>query len=273
LSNSSRRRAPGTIERLLVTAFLAGSKDHSGRLFFYRSDQTDLSDPTDLFFLYIPENFQQSSYSMTQECRCSEGSCGGTRYEEIVLDTLLYSARLKESVARRDSDTIVAMATQITDTFRDGGKVLLCGNGGSAADAQHLAAELTIRYRSSVQRPALPAIALSTDTSALTAGGNDLGFDEVFARLVEAYGKKEDVLIGLSTSGNSVNVLKAFQAARLRGMKTVALLGGDGGAIRPYADLSVVVPHSGSADRVQECHIAVGHVIVELVEKMMGYDQ
>lgn len=209
---------------------------------------------------------------MTRKCSCSEGSLGSTRYEEIVLDRLLYSARLKESVARRSNDVIVAMAVMIADTFREGGKVLLCGNGGSAADAQHLAAELTIRYRSSVQRPALPAIALSTDTSALTAGGNDLGFDEVFARLVEAYGKEGDILIGLSTSGNSPNVLRALAFARQRGLKTQALLGGDGGVIRQHADLSIVVPHTGTADRVQECHIAIGHVIVELVEKMMGYD-
>jgi D-sedoheptulose 7-phosphate isomerase len=165
------------------------------------------------------------------------------------------------------------MASMIADTFREGGKVLLCGNGGSAADAQHLAAELTIRYRSSVNRPALPAIALSTDTSALTAAGNDFGFDEVFVRLTEAYGRPGDVLIGISTSGNSPNVLRALRFARKREMKTLALLGGDGGQIRQYADLAVVVPHTGSADRVQECHIAVGHVIVELVEKMMGYDQ
>ncbi|NTV66245.1 MAG: SIS domain-containing protein [Chlorobaculum sp.] len=209
---------------------------------------------------------------MTQQCKCSEGSCGGTRYEELVLERLLYSARLKESVARRDNDVIVAMATMIADTFKEGGKVLLCGNGGSAADAQHLAAELTIRYRSSVDRPALPAIALSTDTSALTAGSNDFGFDEVFVRLTEAYGRPGDILIGLSTSGNSTNVLHALQYARKRKLKTLALLGGDGGAIKQYANLSVVVPHTGSADRVQECHIAIGHVIVELVEKMMGFD-
>jgi D-sedoheptulose 7-phosphate isomerase len=196
---------------------------------------------------------------------------GGTRYEEIVLDTLLYSARLKETVARQNSDVVVAMARMIAETFTDGGKLLICGNGGSAADAQHLAAELTIRYRSSVQRPALPAIALSTDTSALTAGGNDLGFDEVFARLVEAYGREGDIVFGLSTSGNSPNVRKALEFARRRGLKTIALLGGDGGSILQYADLSIVVPHSGTADRVQECHIALGHVMIELVEKMMGY--
>ncbi|MCE1274924.1 MAG: D-sedoheptulose 7-phosphate isomerase [Chlorobiales bacterium] len=208
---------------------------------------------------------------MSRQCNCSEGGRGGSRYEEIVLDTLLYSARLKETVARQNSHTVVAMARMIADTFEEGGQLLICGNGGSAADAQHLAAELTIRYRSSVKRPALPAIALSTDTSALTAGGNDLGFDEVFARLVEAYGRKGDLLLGLSTSGNSPNVLKALQVARSRGLRTIALLGGDGGAIRPHADLSIVVPHTGSADRVQECHIALGHVIIELVEKMMGF--
>ncbi|NTU93100.1 MAG: SIS domain-containing protein [Chlorobiaceae bacterium] len=208
---------------------------------------------------------------MARQCSCSEGGIGGTRYEEIVLDTLLYSARLKETVARQNSHVVVAMARMIAGTFDEGGKLLICGNGGSAADAQHLAAELTIRYRSSVTRPALPAIALSTDTSALTAGANDLGFDEVFARLVEAYGREGDIILGLSTSGNSPNVCKALERARTRGMKTMALLGGDGGSMLQHADLSIVVPHSGSADRVQECHIALGHVIIELVEKMMGF--
>ncbi len=208
---------------------------------------------------------------MGRQCSCSEGGMGGARYEEIVLDTLLYSARLKETVARQSSDVAVAMARMIADTFEAGGKLLICGNGGSAADAQHLAAELTIRYRSSVNRRALPAIALSTDTSALTAGGNDLGFDEVFSRLVQAYGCKGDLLLGLSTSGNSPNVMRAMEAARGMGIGTMALLGGDGGTILPLADISIVVPHSGTADRVQECHIALGHVIIELVEKMMGF--
>lgn len=212
-----------------------------------------------------------NSNNMSRQCNCSEGCSGGTRYQEIVLDTLLYSARLKETVARQSSDVAVAMAKQIAETFGAGGKLLICGNGGSAADAQHLAAELTIRYRSSVNRQALPAIALSTDTSALTAGGNDLGFDEVFSRLVQAYGRKGDLLLGLSTSGNSPNVRKAMETARAMGVGTMALLGGDGGSILPLADLSIVVPHTGTADRVQECHIALGHVIIELVEKMMGF--
>ena len=208
---------------------------------------------------------------MIKECGCADGLSDRTHYEEVVLDTMLYSARLKERVARENSAVIVAMARMIAGTFEDGGKVLLCGNGGSAADAQHLATELTIRYRSSVDRPALPAIVLSTDTSALTAGANDLGYDAVFARLVEAYGREGDLLIGLSTSGNSQSVVNALENARRQGMKTLALLGGDGGELKGAADLEIIVPHSGSADRVQECHITIGHVIIDLVERLLGY--
>ncbi len=208
---------------------------------------------------------------MSKQCRCSDGLTDRTRYEEVVLDIMLYSARLKETVARQNSTVIVAMARMIAGTFEDGGKVLICGNGGSAADAQHLATELTIRYRSSVDRPALPAIALSTDTSALTAGANDLGYDAVFARLVEAYGREGDIMLALSTSGNSQSVLNALNYARQQGMKTLALLGGDGGLLKGLADLEIIVPHSGSADRVQECHITIGHVLIDLVERMLGY--
>ena len=208
---------------------------------------------------------------MTQQCKCSGGLTDRTRLEEVVLDTMLYSARLKERVARQNSAVIVAMARMIADTFECDGKVLICGNGGSAADAQHLATELTIRYRSSVQRPALAAIALSTDTSALTAGANDLGYDAVFTRLVEAYGREGDILLGLSTSGNSKSVINARNYARLHGMKTLALLGGDGGVLKGTGDLEIIVPHSGSADRVQECHITIGHVIIDLVERILGY--
>ncbi len=208
---------------------------------------------------------------MSKQCRCSDGLTDRTRYEEVVLDIMLYSASLKETVARQNSTVIVAMASMIAGTFEDGGKVLICGNGGSAADAQHLATELTIRYRSSVDRPALPAIALSTDTSALTAGANDLGYDAVFARLVEAYGREGDILLALSTSGNSQSVLNALNYARQQGMKTLALLGGDGGLLKGLADLEIIVPHSGSADRVQECHITIGHVLIDLVERMLGY--
>ena len=208
---------------------------------------------------------------MIGKCRCPAGLTDRTPYEELVLDAMLYSARLKENVAYQNSAVIVAMARLIASTFEDGGKLLLCGNGGSAADAQHLATELSIRYRSSVYRPAFPAIALNADTIALTAGANDLGYDAVFTRLAEAYGNEGDVVFGLSTSGNSRSVLNVLHYARQHGMKTIALLGGDGGGMKGVADLSVVVPHSGSADRVQECHIAIGHVIIDLVEKLLGY--
>jgi D-sedoheptulose 7-phosphate isomerase len=208
---------------------------------------------------------------MVKECGCADGLTDRPRYEEVVLDAMLYSSQLKERVARQNSAVIVAMARMIAGTFEEGGKVLLCGNGGSAADAQHLATELTIRYRSSVVRPALPAIALSTDTSALTAGANDLGYDAVFARLVEAYGREGDILIGLSTSGNSQSVVNAMGSARKQGMKTLALLGGNGGLLKGAADLEIIVPHSGSADRVQECHITIGHVLIDLVERMLGF--
>ncbi|NTU96415.1 MAG: SIS domain-containing protein [Chlorobiaceae bacterium] len=208
---------------------------------------------------------------MTESCRCSGGLADRTSFEEVVLDAMLYSARIKETVARSDSAVIVAMARLVAETFEKGGKVLICGNGGSAADAQHLATELTIRYRASVLRPALPAIALNTDSSALTAGSNDLGYDAVFARLVEAYGRTDDLLLVLSTSGNSRSIINALDRARDIGMRTIALLGGDGGLSKGAADLEIIVPHSGSADRVQECHITIGHVMIDLVERMLGY--
>ncbi len=208
---------------------------------------------------------------MSKQCRCSDGLTDRTLYEEVVLDIMLYSARLKETVARQNAAVIVAMARMMTDTFEQGGKVLFCGNGGSAADAQHLATELTIRYRSSVDRPALPALALSVDTSALTEGANDLGYDAVFARLVEAYGREGDILLGLSTTGNSQSVVNALAVAKRQKMKCFGLLGGDGGLSKGVADLEIIVPHSGSADRVQECHITIGHVLIDLVERMLGY--
>ncbi len=193
------------------------------------------------------------------------------KMEGHVRAAMQFSARLKQQVAETQSAEIVSMARVIARSFEAGGKLLICGNGGSASDAQHLATELTIRYRSSVPREALPAIALSADTSALTAGANDLGYDQVFARLVEAYGRKGDVILGISTSGNSMSVYNALQQGRSFGLHTLALLGGDGGAIRKVSDLSVVVPYSEAADRVQECHIAAGHIIIDCIERIMGY--
>ncbi len=188
-----------------------------------------------------------------------------------IKETLHYSAELKKQVAERYAHEILQMATFITEAFKSGNKLLICGNGGSAADSQHIATEFTIRYRSSVNRPAMPAIALTTDSSALTGGANDLGYDNVFARLVEAYGKEGDVVLGISTSGNSESVIRALQYAKSNKMKTLAWLGNTGGKMKGMADVEVIVPHLGAADRIQECHIAIGHIIIQLVEENFGY--
>ena len=153
--------------------------------------------------------------------------------------------------------------TLIRSTLRQGHKILLCGNGGSAADAQHIAAELVGRYER--QRRAWPAIALTTDTSALTAISNDYGYDEVFARQVEALATANDVLLALSTSGTSANVLKAVKKARDLGCKTIALTGAGGEPLASACDLAVVVPSERTA-RVQECHITIGHLWCELID-------
>ncbi|HJS91166.1 MAG TPA: D-sedoheptulose 7-phosphate isomerase [Steroidobacteraceae bacterium] len=155
----------------------------------------------------------------------------------------------------------------IAATLSQGGKVLLCGNGGSAADSQHIAAELTGRFLKD-RRP-LAAVALSTDTSALTSIANDYGFDEVFSRQVMGLGAKGDCLIAISTSGNSRNVLKAAEAARAAEMRVIGLLGRDGGALRPLCDVSIVVL-SGTTARIQEAHIFIGHTLCALVEEALG---
>ena len=158
---------------------------------------------------------------------------------------------------------IVDAAREVTAALRRGGQALVCGNGGSAADAQHFAAELVGRFK--VERRGLPVLALTADSSVLTAYANDVGFDEVFARQVEAYGRPGDVLIGLSTSGCSANVLRAFEVARAQGMRTIAITGRDGGALRGMADHAVVVP-SDETQRIQEVHTLIVHVLCELIE-------
>jgi len=158
---------------------------------------------------------------------------------------------------------IAEAAELLSDVFRGGGKVLVFGNGGSAADAQHLAAELTGRFDR--ERLGLPALALTANSSDLTAIGNDYGFDQLFARLVQAHGRPGDAAVGLSTSGNSSNVNNAVKAARERGLRSVGLVGKGGGALAGLVDVSIVVP-SDSTPRVQECHVAVIHSLCELVE-------
>lgn len=158
---------------------------------------------------------------------------------------------------------IAETGTRLAETLRAGGKVMLCGNGGSAADAQHIAAELVGRFESS--RRGLPALALSTDTSILTSLGNDFGFEAVFARQVEAWARPGDCLVAMSTSGNSRNVLRAAEAARAAGCQVIGLLGGDGGVIAPVVDQAIVVPSRHTA-RIQECHGLIGHLWCALIE-------
>ena len=157
------------------------------------------------------------------------------------------------------------VAFALIQTLETGGKVLLCGNGGSAADAQHIAAELTGRYIAKNRRP-LPAVALTTDTSALTAIGNDFGFDQVFSRQVQALATRSDLLFGISTSGNSNNVIEALRAARLIGCRTVALTGGDGGQCRSEVDICLAIP-STDTPRVQEMHILIAHILCDMIDE------
>jgi D-sedoheptulose 7-phosphate isomerase len=156
------------------------------------------------------------------------------------------------------------------DTYKNGGKILLCGNGGSAADCQHIAAELVGRFKT--ERRGLPAIALTTDTSIITAITNDYWYDYLFARQVEALGNEGDLLFGLSTSGNSVNVVRALEFAGSAGMKTIALTGRDGGKIRDLADVAILVP-AQDPDRIQESHIMIGHILCDIIERKIFHEQ
>jgi D-sedoheptulose 7-phosphate isomerase len=173
------------------------------------------------------------------------------------------SVRVKRALADVAADAIARAAAVLAESFRGGGRVLLFGNGGSASDAQHIAAEWCGRL--SRERPPLPALALTANTSDLTALGNDYGFERIFARLVDAHGRPGDVAIAISTSGNSPNVLEAVDAARARGLHTIALAGRGGGKLAARVDLAIVVP-SDDTQRIQESHIAIGHALVELVD-------
>jgi D-sedoheptulose 7-phosphate isomerase len=186
--------------------------------------------------------------------------------KKFITDSLKESSEIKLKILSGCSGDIISVSDLITSAFKNSNKLLLCGNGGSAADCQHIAAELVIRLSHKIKRPALPAIALTTDTSLLTAGGNDIGFDNVFARSVEGLGNKGDVLLGISTSGNSLNIIKAIEMAKSKGMNTIAFLGGNGGKIKSIIGQSVVIP-SANVQRIQEGHITVAHIICEIVEE------
>lgn len=175
------------------------------------------------------------------------------------------SAETKRRAAEACTDAIVAAADLIVEAFRTGAKLLLCGNGGSAADCQHMATEFVSRFTKDFERPGLPAIALTTDSSFLTAYANDCGFDGIFERQVEALGRPGDVLIGISTSGNSPNVIRAVRRARAEGLRSV-VLAGSRGQLASLADVAISVP-SADTQHIQESHLAIEHLICWLVER------
>jgi D-sedoheptulose 7-phosphate isomerase len=175
------------------------------------------------------------------------------------------SAELKRRIAVELADAVIAVVGVCETSLRGGGKLMFCGNGGSAGDSQHLATEMLIRLRGSVERPSWPALALTMDPSMLTAGGNDYGYERVFERPLRGLGRAGDVLFGITTSGRSPNVVRALQAAREMGIVTVGMLGGAGQPAMDWCDHVLLVPDKETA-RIQECHIALGHAVLELLE-------
>jgi D-sedoheptulose 7-phosphate isomerase len=175
------------------------------------------------------------------------------------------AAELKRRIAVELADAVIAVVGVCEASLRGGGKLMFCGNGGSAGDSQHLATEMLIRLRGSVERPSWPALALTMDPSMLTAAGNDYGYERVFERPLRGLGRAGDVLFGITTSGRSPNVVRALQAAREMGIVTVGLLGGAGQPAMDCCDHVLLVPDNETA-RIQECHIALGHAVLELLE-------
>lgn len=187
------------------------------------------------------------------------------KLRQFVQKRLIESAQVKKNVAENCLESILEAAHLIIDTFESGGKVMICGNGGSAADSQHIAGEFICALNKDFKRPGLPAIALTTDMSVLTAWANDFSFNDVFARQVQALGKPNDLLIGISTSGNSQNVVVAFKMAAALKLKTISLTG-EGGILSRTADVTVSVP-SSNTQYIQESLLSVEHIICELVEE------
>lgn len=185
---------------------------------------------------------------------------------ENIKNSLLESADLKKKIAEVSSGLIEQAINMICGSLKKGKKVLLMGNGGSAGDAQHIAAELIGRFK--MERKSIPALSLTTDTSILTAIGNDYGFDQVFARQIESLGCEDDIVIAISTSGNSKNIIEALKQAKKNKVQSIALLGCGGGLVKNLVNLPIVVP-SSNTPRIQEAHIAIGHIICEEIEKKL----
>lgn len=187
--------------------------------------------------------------------------------DEIVSKSFKDSVRTKEKfLTKKNVSLIVKSAEAIVESFKAGGKLLIAGNGGSAADAQHLAAEFVNRFE--IERPPLPALALTTDTSNITSIGNDYSFDQIFSKQVRALGREKDVLLAISTSGNSPNITKAVEAAKAAGIKTIALTGKGGGQLADKCDIVLNVDAKVTA-RIQEVHITVCHILCELVDHIL----
>ncbi len=186
--------------------------------------------------------------------------------ENRVIEAFEESAAVKRQFVEKNRQAIVDLATRIADSFSHGRKLLLFGNGGSAADAQHLAAEFVNRFM--IERPPLPALALTTDTSIITSIGNDYDYSEIFSKQIKALGSEGDIAIGISTSGNSPNIIKAIEAAKAQGILTVGFTGKDGGKVAEMVDMLFNVESKTTA-RIQETHITLGHVICELVDQIL----
>ena len=195
--------------------------------------------------------------------------------KKYIKDQIKKSYETKQAIYENEGllNKIEEVSKLCVDVYRASKKTILAGNGGSAADAQHIAAELVGRY--GFDRPSIPSLALTTDTSCLTAIGNDYGYDKLFSRQLEGMGQSGDIFIGISTSGNSKNIINAFEVAKQKGIKTVALVGRDGGDMAKMADFALIVP-SDSTPRIQESHILIGHIICDIIEKEIfgeGFNQ
>jgi D-sedoheptulose 7-phosphate isomerase len=189
--------------------------------------------------------------------------------DKIIEKALRESIKVKEEFIKENGRNLILFAEKISQAFTADRKLMICGNGGSAADAQHIAAEFVNRFM--LERPPLPAIALTTDSSVITSIGNDYSFEDIFSKQIKAIGMEGDVLLAISTSGNSGNVISAVKAARGLGIYTVALIGGDGGRVRSLADMALVVKSNTTA-RIQEAHSLAGHVICQLVDYILFQD-
>ncbi|MBL0955149.1 MAG: D-sedoheptulose 7-phosphate isomerase [Leptospira sp.] len=193
-------------------------------------------------------------------------------HSTIIQSQIEESIRVKEQLLPSLLPNISAAGKLLVDSLRNDGTLFFCGNGGSSCDASHIAAELVVRYKSGNERKAIPAIALNSDQAVLTACSNDYGYEFLFQRQIQAFGKPKDVFVGLTTSGNSQNIILAVEEAKKIGMKVVLLLGGDGGKLKGKADAEMIVPSKVTA-RIQESHILIGHILCSIIEKeLFGLD-